>query len=59
MAFFGSDWLDDYDSMEDYEFHIGRSRDVSTYENYDKPIGSPVHIEDDYDSLKDYEQKLH
>ena len=22
---------------------------------YDKPIGSPIHLEDDYDSLKDYE----
>lgn len=59
MAFFGSDWLDDYDSMGDYEFHMGCSSNVDFYKNYDKPIGAPIHIEDDYDSLKEYEQKLH
>lgn len=55
MAFFGSDWLEDYDSMDEYEFRIGGSSDAVYYEYYDKPIGAPIHIEEGYDSLKDYE----
>ena len=58
MAFFGRDWLEDYDSMDEYEFHIGGSSDVVIY-TYDKPIGGPIHLDDEYDSLKEYEQKLH
>jgi hypothetical protein len=59
MAFFGSDWLEDYDSMNEYEFCIGKSTDAGIYESYDKPIGGPIHLDDEYDSLKEYEQKLH
>ena len=59
MAFFGGDWLEDYDSMNEYEFHIGGSSDAVWYESYDKPIGGPIHLDDEYDSLKEYEQKLH
>lgn len=54
MALFGSDWLEGYDSTDEYEFHIGGSSDAVWYE-YDKPIGAPIHIEEGYDSLKDYE----
>lgn len=57
MAFFGSDWLDDYDSMDEYEFRIGGSNDVVLYE-YDNPIVRPIHLEDGYDSLKEYEQGI-
>lgn len=57
MAFFGSDWLEDYDSMDDYEFRIGGSSDAVWYE-YDKPVCPPIHIEDGYDSLKEYEQGI-
>lgn len=57
MAFFGSDWLDDYDSMEEYELRIGHSNEkVRDY--YDKPIGAPIHIEDDYDSMEEYEKGI-
>lgn len=57
MAFFGSDWLEDYDPTDEYEFRIGGSSDAVYYEyyGYDKPIGAPIHIEEGYDSLKDYE----
>lgn len=57
MAFFGSDWLEDYDSMDEYEFHIGGSSDAVLYE-YDEPIVRPIHLEDDYDSLKDSESGI-
>lgn len=57
MAFFGSDWLEDYDSTREYEMRIGGpSYDKDEY--YDKPIGAPVHIEDGYDSLEDYEKGI-
>lgn len=56
MAFFGSDWLEDYDSMDEYEFRIGRSKDEET--EYDKPVCPPIHIEDDYDSLTEYESGI-
>ena len=59
MAFFGSDWLEDYDSMNEYEFRIGGSSDAVWYEYDDKPIGGPIHLDNEYDSLKEYEQKLH
>ena len=58
MALFGSDWLEDYNSMDEYEFHIGGSSDAVMYA-YDKPIGSPIYLDEEYDSLKEYEQKLH
>lgn len=57
MAFFGSDWLEDYDSTQEYEMRIGGpSYDKDEY--YDKPIGAPVHIEDEYDSLEEYEKGI-
>ena len=57
MAFFGSDWLEDYDSTQEYEMRIGGpSYDKDEY--YDKPIGAPVHIEDEYDSLEEYERGI-
>ena len=62
MTFFGSDWLEDYDSTDEYEFRISGSRDAVYYEYYgydDKPIGGPIHLDNEYDSLKEYEQKLH
>ena len=57
MALFGSDWLEDYDSMKEYETHIGGVSFAEEYMSikYDKPIGAPIHIEEEYDSLKDYE----
>lgn len=60
MALFGSDWLDDYDSMKEYETHVDGMSFAEEYMHvkYDKPIGAPIHLEDDYDSLKEYEQKL-
>lgn len=57
MAFFGSDWLEDYDSTQEYEMRIGGpSYDKDEY--YDKPIGAPVHIEDGYDLLEEYEKGI-
>ena len=50
MALFGSDWVEVYDSLYEYETHVGGMRT-----KYDKPIGAPIHIEEGYDSLKDYE----
>ena len=60
MALFGSDWLDDHDSMKEYETHVGGMSFAEEYMHvkYDKPIGAPIHLEDGYDSLKEYEQKL-
>lgn len=57
MAFFGSDWLEDYDSIDEYEFHIGGSKDDIQYE-YDKPVCPPIHIEDGHDSLTEYESGI-
>ena len=58
MALFGSDWLDDYDSMKEYEFStIHNENDESMH--YDKPIFAPIHDDEEYDSLKEYERKLH
>ena len=59
MAIFGSDWLDDYDSINEYETHIGRSSDDVLYGYDDKPIGAPIHLDEEYDSMKEYEKKLH
>lgn len=60
MAFFGSDWLEDYDPTDDYEFRIGGSSDAVYYEYYehDEPVCAPIHIEDDYDSLAEYESGI-
>ena len=60
MAFFGSDWLEDYDPTDEYEFRIGGSSDAVYYEYYehDEPVCSPIHIEDDYDSLAEYEHGI-
>lgn len=55
MALFGSDWLEDYDSMEEYETNIFHRKDDK--EEYYRPIG--LHFDEDYDSMKEYEQKLH
>ena len=57
MALFGSDWLEDYDSLYEYETHVGGMSTAEEYMRmkYDKPIGAPIHIEEEYDSLKDYE----
>lgn len=57
MALFGSDWLDDYDSMKEYESSIIHNEDDESI-SYDKPIFAPIHDEE-YDSLKEYERKLH
>jgi hypothetical protein len=57
MAIFGSDWLDDYDSMREYETNVGFSNTVKSH-NYDKPIFSPIHIDDDYDSIYEYEHNI-
>lgn len=57
MALFGSDWLDDYDSMKEYECSIIHNDDENI--PYDKPIFAPIHNEEEYDSLKEYETKLH
>lgn len=58
MAFFGRDWLEDYDSMSDYEMNIGMGTRDYKNDDYDKPICPPIHIEDDYDSLDDYESGI-
>lgn len=58
MAIFGSDWLEEYDSLEDYEVHIGGINWKGEEIDYDKPICPPIHIEDDYDSLDDYENGI-
>lgn len=58
MAMFGSDWLEDYDPMDDYESSITHHNELKNDEN-DKPVFAPVHNDEDYDSMKDYEQKLH
>lgn len=55
MALFGSDWLDNYDPMKEYEMNI-LHREDDKEDNY-KPIG--LHLDEDYDSMKEYEQKLH
>lgn len=60
MAFFGSDWLEGYDSLYEYETHVGGMSTAEEYirMKYDKPIGAPVHIEDDYDSMEEYEKRI-
>lgn len=58
MAFFGSDWLEDYDSLEDYEVHIGGPNYKDEEIDYDKPICPPIHLEDGYDSLGEYEDGI-
>ena len=60
MAFFGSDWLEGYDSLNEYETHVGGMSTAEEYMRmkYDKPIGAPVHIEDDYDSMEEYEKGI-
>jgi hypothetical protein len=58
MAFFGSDWLEDYDSIDDYEMKIGMSRYKYKNDDYDKPSIPPVHLEYDYDSLAEYESGI-
>jgi hypothetical protein len=58
MALFGSDWLDDYDSMKEYECSIIHNEDDESIP-YDKPIFAPIHNDEEYDSLKEYERKLH
>lgn len=55
MALFGSDWLDNYDSMKEYEMSISHRKEDK--ESDYKPIG--IHYNKDYDSMKEYEQKLH
>lgn len=55
MALFGSNWTEDYDSMEEYEMNISHRKDYT--EEYYRPIG--LHLDEDYDSMKEYEQKLH
>ena len=57
MAFFGSDWLEDYDSMDEYEFHIGGSSDAVLY-GYDEPCIPPIHLDHEYDSLAEYESGI-
>lgn len=57
MALFGSDWLNEYDSMKEYEFSTIHNEDDKSIP-YDKPIFAPIHDEE-YDSLKEYERKLH
>jgi len=58
MAIFGSDWLEEYDSLDDYEVHIGGIDWKDEIIEYDKPVCPPIHIEDDYDSLDDYENGI-
>ncbi len=58
MAMFGSDWIDDYDSMKEYETSISSAKDDENYENdYDKPCIPGVHIED-YNSLEEFESNI-
>lgn len=58
MAMFGSDWLDDYDSMKEYETSIGGFKDDENHENdYDKPCIPGIHIEK-YDSLEEFESNI-
>ena len=55
MALFGSSWLENHDSMKEYDTHISHR----TYEEPEyRPIGAPSTYEK-YDSMKEYEQKLH
>lgn len=60
MAFFGSDWLEDYDSLYEYETHVGGMATAKEYMEmkYDKPIGAPIHLEEEYDSLAEYESGI-
>lgn len=60
MALFGSDWLEGYDSLYEYETHVGGIGSAEEYlrMKYDKPVCPPIHIEDDYDSLDDYENGI-
>ena len=55
MALFGSDWLDNYNPMEEYEMNILHRKDDK--EEYYRPIG--LHLDENYDPMKEYEQKLH
>ena len=55
MALFGSSWLENHDSMKEYDMHISHR----TYKEPEyRPIGAPSTYEK-YDSMKEYEQKLH
>jgi len=58
MALFGSDWLEDYDSLEEYETHVGGPNYKDEEIDYDKPVCPAIHLEDDYDSLDDYENGI-
>lgn len=56
MALFGSDWLEDYDPMEEYENHHHFSDEnydpMKEYENYH-------HFSDeDYDPMDEYESGI-
>lgn len=57
MALFGSDWVDEYDSMTEYETHIGGSKEYIRYE-YDNPVFRPVHLDENYDSTENYEHGI-
>ena len=58
MAFFGSDWLEDYDSMDEYEMNIGMGGYKYKNDDYDKPNNidenrwtnnkTPKQIEEEY-----------
>ena len=57
MAMFGSDWFEETTA---YDTPIGGfSRDEAyKSENWDKPIGAPIHDVDEYDSLREYEHSI-
>jgi len=56
MAFLGKNWLDDYDSMAEYETSIMHKEKEEI--SYDKPIFAPFHNYEEYDSLKEYESGI-
>ena len=57
MAIFGSDWLDGYDSMAEYETHVGGSKEYTRYED-GNPIIRPVHLDAEYDSIENHEHGI-
>ena len=60
MALFGSDWLEGYDSLYEYETHVGGMATAKEYMKmkYDEPCIPPVHLEEEYDSLTEYESGI-
>lgn len=55
MAIFGSDWLDDYDSIREYENNHHTDESYDSMKNYECGV-KPVHCE--HDSMKEYEHGI-